>query len=77
MIDEMWHARILSTNEYFSFCNRYDNGDFHHHYSSMVDEPSRYRLTRALNIELFGELPKTQLFGLFPWKKTSPKAATV
>ena len=62
----MWHARILSTDEYFAFCNRCDIGDFHHHYPSVVDEPSRYRLTRALNIELFGEIPKDTTVWHFP-----------
>lgn len=58
MIDEMWHAHILSTKEYFAFCERHNDGEYLHHDPSMVDVPSRYRLTRTLYIELFDELPK-------------------
>ena len=57
MIDEMWHAHILSTREYFAFCDRHNDGDYLHHDPSMVDVPSRYRLTRFRYFDLFDELP--------------------
>ena len=31
MIDDMWHAHILSTNESLAFCNCCNNGDYLHH----------------------------------------------
>ena len=55
MIDEMWHAHILSTREYFAFCDRHNDGGYLHHDPSMVDVPTRYRLTWIYYIELFGE----------------------
>lgn len=54
MIDEMWHAHILSTKEYFAFCDRHNDGDYLHHDPTMVDVPSRYRLTMTRYVELFG-----------------------
>lgn len=56
MIDEMWHAHILSTKEYFAFCDRHNDGDYLHHDPTMVDVPSRYRLTMIRYIEMFGDL---------------------
>ena len=58
MIDEMWHAHILSTKEYFAFCERHNDGEYIHHDPSMVDVLSRYRLTHIRYIELFDEVPK-------------------
>jgi hypothetical protein len=53
MLDEMWHAHILSTKEYQQFCDRYNNGDFIHHDPSMTDVPARYRITWMRYHEIF------------------------
>ena len=57
-IDEMWHAHILSTKEYFAFCERYNDGEYIHHDPSMTDVPTRYTLTWRKYLELFGACPK-------------------
>ena len=57
-IDEMWHAHILSTKEYFAFCERYNDGEYIHHDPSMTDVPTRYTLTWQKYFELFGSNPK-------------------
>ena len=57
-IDEMWHAHILSTKEYFAFCDRYNDGEYIHHDPSMTDVPARYTLTWRKYFELFGSWPK-------------------
>lgn len=57
-IDEMWHAHILSTKEYFAFCDRYNDGEYIHHDPSMTDVPARYTLTWQKYFELFGSNPK-------------------
>ena len=58
MIDEMWHAHVLSTKEYFAFCKRHNDGDYLHHDPSMVNTKYRYRWTLTQYRELFHESPK-------------------
>ena len=57
MIDEMWHAHILSTKEYQQFCERNNNGVFIHHDPSMTDVPARYRITWMRYVECFKSEP--------------------
>jgi hypothetical protein len=62
MIDEMWHAHLLSTKEYFAFCKRHNDGDYLHHDPSMVDaKKHRYRWTLTQYRELFNESPKNAI----------------
>ena len=56
-IDEMWHAHILSTKEYFAFCARYNGAEYLHHDPSLTDVPARYLLTMQRYRELFGSDP--------------------
>ena len=58
MLDEMWHAHILSTKEHQQFCERHNNGDFIHHDPSMTDVPARYRITWMRYLEIFKSEPK-------------------
>ena len=54
----MWHAHILSTKEYFAFCDRFNGGEYIHHDPTMTDVPRRYALTMKSYVELFGSAPK-------------------
>lgn len=56
-IDDVWHAHILSTKEYFAFCARYNDGEYLHHDPSLTDVPARYLLTMQRYRELFGMDP--------------------
>ena len=51
-------AHILSTKEYFAFCDRHNEGEYIHHDPSMTDVPARYNLTWKKYFELFGSYPK-------------------
>lgn len=51
-------AHILSTKEYFAFCDRHNEGEYIHHDPSMTDVPARYNLTWKKYVELFGHCPK-------------------
>ncbi|KAL9184050.1 hypothetical protein ACHAXT_002136 [Thalassiosira profunda] len=53
-IDEMWHAHILSTEQYAAFCERHNGGAFIHHDPTMQDVPRRYRETMKSYAKLFG-----------------------
>jgi len=53
-IDKMWHANILSTREYFVFCERHNRGDYLHHDPSRTDVPARYQTTWEQYSALFG-----------------------
>ena len=71
MIDEMWHAHILSTKEYFAFCERHSSsGEYIHHDPSMTDVPRRYRMTWQRYEELFGSSPKDQ--SIWPYPEPEP-----
>lgn len=59
-IDAMWHAHILSTKQYFSFCDRHNGGEYIHHDPTMTDVPNRYGMTWRKYEELFGHSPKNQ-----------------
>jgi hypothetical protein len=69
MIDEMWHAHILSTKEYFAFCARHNDGEYIHHDPSMVGVLSRYISTRLRYIELFDDVPKAPIW---PFPRVGP-----
>ena len=43
--------------EYFAFCERYNNGVYLHHDPSMQDVPNRYYETWKGYVGLFGTLP--------------------
>lgn len=53
-------AHILSTKEYFAFCERHNDGNYIHHDPSMMDVPSRYETTMQRYQALFGSFPKDQ-----------------
>ena len=52
------HTQILSTKEYFAFCERFNKGEYIHHDPSMTDVPARYTLTWTKYSGLFGSYPK-------------------
>ena len=37
MVDDCWHAFILSTHSYAAFCHQHNNGAFLHHSPGMFD----------------------------------------
>ena len=65
-IDEMWHAHILSTNQYFAFCDRHNSGVYIHHDPSLENVPTRYELTLRRYAELFGYIPKDECIWPLP-----------
>ena len=52
------YTQILSTKEYFAFCERFNKGEYIHHDPSMTDVPARYTLTWTKYSGLFGSYPK-------------------
>lgn len=58
LIDKFWHAHILSTREYFSFCEQYNHGLYLHHDPTMRNGQDRYTLTMTEYEGLYGDLPE-------------------
>lgn len=63
LIDEIWHAHILFTREYLTFCNAINNGKYIHHSPFLKDDdpvgdPS-IKNTLMLYREMFGHPPAT------------------
>lgn len=58
IIDQMWHAHILSTREYFAFCERHNNdGGYVHHDPTMTRGQARYKKTLQAYKLIFKEKP--------------------
>lgn len=53
----MWHAHILSTNEYFAFCNRYNKNKYIHHNPTLTNGRALYKETLRKYEECFGYEP--------------------
>jgi len=58
LIDKFWHAHILSTVQYLSFCERCNSGTFIHHDPTMKSGQKRYELTIEYYEKQFGAKPK-------------------
>lgn len=69
-IDAMWHAHILSTRQYVSFCERYNGGEYIHHDPSMLHGQRRYELTLRRYREVLGHDPKDRK--IWPLKIEAP-----
>ena len=63
-------AHILSTKEYFAFCERHNDGNYIHHDPSMMDVPARYEMTMQRYQALFGSFPKDQ--AIWPRSEIEP-----
>jgi hypothetical protein len=58
-VDAMWHAHILSTREYFAFCERYNNKEYIHHNPSLTNGRNLYKDTLQKYKEYFGHAPSS------------------
>jgi len=59
-VDEMWHAFVLFTKDYFRFCNIF--GEYIHHRPLATREPQNYEQTLLRLRSLFGE-PDSRYWG--------------
>jgi hypothetical protein len=58
-VDAMWHAHILSTREYFAFCERYNNKEYIHHNPALTNGRESYKGTLQKYKEYFGHAPSS------------------
>jgi len=64
LLDMFWHAHILSTREYFAFCERHNGGEYVHHDPTMKRGQERYEAAIEAYKELFGNRPSD--FNIWP-----------
>lgn len=53
-IDDVWHAHILCSRDYLTFCGRHNNGDYLHH-DPVGGTVRNYHETLLLHRQLVGE----------------------
>ena len=60
----------MNTQEYFAFCDRFNNGVYLHHDPTMTDVPKRYSETWKEYVDVFGSAPKNRSIWSEPdWEK--------
>ncbi len=58
-IDAMWHAHILSTRQYFAFCDRCNKNKYIHHNPTLTNGRVLYKYTLRKYAEYFGHEPRS------------------
>ena len=58
-VDAMWHAHILSTRQYFAFCDRCNKNKYIHHNPTLTNGLVLYKDTLRKYAEYFGYGPRS------------------